>query len=153
MAGIRTRLTRMRRRRGFTLLELLIVMVIVGLLLAVAVPSVGRSISADRVNRAALVVQSMLAEAGQLSARRGQPLTVTLSSGSLRINLRSTGAALKQRQFGNTSDMRATLAINPSGGVTVFPNGRGSAALTVTLTGGGETVTVTRSTTGVIRRQ
>lgn len=153
MLGIRRIQTRIGARGGFTLIELLIVVVIVGLLLAVSVPGIGRSINADRVNRSAFVVQSMLDEAGQLAARRAAPVTVTLASGTLRVNLRSTGAALKQRSFGGSEDVRAGIAINPSGGITIFPNGRSNAALTVTLTGGGETATVTRSTTGVIRRQ
>lgn len=153
MAGFRGALTQLRSRAGFTFIELMVVVVVLGLVMAVALPSVGKSVNTDRVNRSVLVVQSMLAEAGQLAARRNEPVTVTLSSGVLSINQRSTGTALKQRSFGPTSDLRATLAISPATGVTIFPNGRSSAAISVTLTGGNASATVTRSTTGVIRRQ
>lgn len=152
MAGIRT-VGMNARRRGFTLIELMIVVIIVGLLLGVAIPRVGNSITRDRVDRAAFVVQGVLDEATQIARRRGVPVTVTLQSSALRINLRSSGAALKSRNFGNASDMRATLALNPSGGITIFPTGRASAALTVTISGGGASSTVTRSATGIIRRQ
>lgn len=152
MAGIRNRRLNIARR-GFTLIELMIVVIIVGILLGVAIPRVGRSISQDRVLRAAYVVQGMIDEAGQIARRRGVPVTVTVASSTLRINLRSSGAALKSKTFGNASDMRATVALNPSGGITIFPNGRASAALTVTVSGGGNTERVTRSATGIIRRQ
>ncbi len=141
------------RRRGFTLIELLLVIVIIGVLLATALPKVGRSISRDRVNRAAFIVQGMLDEAGQISRRQGVPVTVTFASSAFRINLRSSGVAVKSRLFDAASDVGATLSLNPSAGITIFPTGRANAALTVTVTGGGVTKTVTRSTAGIIRRQ
>jgi prepilin-type N-terminal cleavage/methylation domain-containing protein len=141
------------RRAGFTLIELMIVVVIIGLLLGVAIPRVGTSITRDRVSRAAFVVQGVLDEATQIARRQGVPVTVTLQSSALRINLRSSGVALKSRTFGTASDIGATLALSPSGGITIFPTGRASAGLTVTITGGDATSTVTRSATGIIRRQ
>ena len=151
MARIRPSLTRTRRPAGFTLIELMIVVVIAGLLLAVAVPNIGRQISRDRANRAAAVVFGMLDEASQLAVRRRLPVTVTLSSGSVVVKDRASNAVLKQRQFGG-GDMRATVTFNPSGGITIFPNGRANQALTVTVTGGSRTATVTRSATGILRR-
>ena len=151
MAGIRTAVTRIRRRPGFTLIELMIVVVIVGLLLGVAVPRVGRQISTDRANRAAAVVLGMLDEAGQLAVRRSAPVTVTMSSGVVFVRDRATSAVLRQRTFGG-DDIRATVSFAPSAGITIFPNGRANAALTVTLTGGDATATVTRTATGILRR-
>lgn len=152
MAGIRSRHPSVARS-GFTLIELMIVVVIVGLLLGVAVPRVGASIARDRVDRATFMVQGVLDEATQIARRRGVPVTVTVVDQALRINLRSSGAAIKTKRFGSTSDMVANIAINPTTGITIFPNGRANAAVTITVSGSGNTNTVTRSATGIVRRQ
>lgn len=141
----------MHRQRGFTLIELMLVVVIVGLMLAVAVPNVGRQVSSDRANRVASVILGMLDEAGQMAVRRRSPVTVTVSSSTVTVRDRATNAVLRQRAFGS-NDLRATVAFNPSTGITIFPNGRANAALTVTVTGGSATSTVTRSATGILRR-
>ena len=151
MARIRPRPSAARSRPAFTLIELMIVVVIVGLLLATAVPNVGRQINTDRANRSASVVLGMLDEASQLAVRRRSPVTVTLSSGTLFVRDRASNAVLKQRTF-TGNDLRATIAFNPTTGITIFPNGRSTANLTVTVTGGTATRTVTRTATGILRR-
>jgi len=140
-------------RRGFTLIELLVVIVIAGVLVAMSAGAIGRQIARDRVLRSASVVEGMLSEASQLAVRRRLPVTVTLSGTTLRINDRASGTALESRNFGPTFDLRATLAVNPSGGVTIYPNGRANAALQVTVSGSGLTQTVSRTATGIVRRQ
>lgn len=152
MAGIRTAVTRIRRRGGFTLIELMIVVVIVGLMLGIAVPSVGRQISTDRANRAAAVILGMLDEAGQLAVRRRAPVTVTLSSGVVFVRDRATNTILRQRTFGG-NDMKATVAFNPSAGITIFPNGRANTGLRVSVSGGDATAVVSRTATGILRRE
>lgn len=145
--------TRSRPRGGFTLIELLIVVIIAGVLLTISAGAIGRQISRDRVLRSATVVEGMLAEAGQMAVRRRTPVTVTLVSNALRINDRATGNALRSENFGPGFDLRATLALNPSGGITIFPNGRANAAISVTVSGSGVTQTVSRTATGIVRRQ
>lgn len=140
------------RRRGFSLVELLVVVVILGVLLATASARIGRQVSQDRTLRAATVVQGMLVEASQLAVRRRSPVRVALSGTALRISDRATGNVLRQRDFSAASDLRATLTLSPSSGITIFPSGRADAALTVTLTGAQATRTVTRSATGIVRR-
>lgn len=152
MAGFGQNHPRLRQASGFSLIELLLVMTIVGLLLSIAIPRIGTQVNSDRANRAASAIFGMLDEANQLAVRRRAPVTVTLSSGTITIRDRATGAALKRRSFGPTSDLRGTVTFSPSAGVTIFPNGRANAALTVTVTGGSASSTVTRTATGILRR-
>lgn len=140
-------------RRGFTVVELLIVMVVAGILISISANSIARQVRRDRVIRSATVVEGLLAEAGQLAVRRRSPVTVTLSGTTFRINDRSTGTAVKSKDFGPGFDLQATLAFTPSTGVTIFPNGRASAALRVTVSGSGVTQAVSRTATGIVRRQ
>lgn len=139
-------------RRGFSLIELLVVMVVAGLLLGIGGASIGRQIARDRVVRSATVVQGMLTEASQLAVRRRAPVQVTLSGTALQITDRATGFVLKEQNFGPAFDLRATVALNPTTGITIFPNGRANAALSVTVSGSQLTITITRSATGIVRR-
>jgi prepilin-type N-terminal cleavage/methylation domain-containing protein len=140
-------------RRGFTVIELLIVLVISGILISISANGIGAAIRRDRVVRSASVVEGLLTEAGQLAVRRRKPVTVTLSGTTFSINDRATSTAIKTKNFGPGFDLRATLAFNPSGGITVFPNGRADQALTVTVSGHGISHTVSRTATGIVRRQ
>ncbi len=141
------------RRHGFTIIELLIVVAVVGILLTISANSIGRQIARDRVLRSATVVEGMLAEAGQLAVRRRAPVRLTLSGTRLSISDRGTGTVLRSRDFGPRFDLRATLAVDPTAGVTIFPNGRADAAVRFTVSGSGVSQTVSRTATGIVRRQ
>ncbi|MDH5235077.1 MAG: prepilin-type N-terminal cleavage/methylation domain-containing protein [Gemmatimonadota bacterium] len=143
----------MRSRPAFSLIELLVVVVVAGILLTIGGASIGRQIARDRVLRSATVVEGMLTEASQLAVRRRAPVRIVLASSALQITDRASGTVIKQRNFGRAYDLRATLAINPTTGITIFPNGRADAALAVTVSGSGLVTTVSRTATGIVRRQ
>jgi len=140
-------------RRGFSLIELLMVLSITGILIAIAASQIGRQLSRDRVLRAATAVQGVLVEASQLAVRRRTPMRVVLSGSSVQVRQRSGDSLVRQWSFDAASDMRATLAFTPSTGITIFPNGRADTTLAVLLTSAMGRATVTRSATGIIRRQ
>lgn len=149
----------MRGRAGFTLVEVLVVVVIIGILVTVSGASIGKQIAKDRVLRASTVVEGMLTEATQLAVRRRVPICVQQSGDVLQLTERpasggcADGTVVKSRGFGVGSDLTATLALDPAAGVTIFPNGRANAALTVTVAGEGLQLVVGRSATGIVRRQ
>lgn len=142
-----------KARRGFTVVELLIVLVVAGILISISANSIAKQIRRDRVVRSVSVVEGLLSEAGQMAVRRRAPVTVTLSGTTFRINDRKSGSVIKSRNFGPGFDLQATLAFNPSSGVTIFPNGRANQAISITVTGNGVSHTVSRTATGIVRRQ
>jgi prepilin-type N-terminal cleavage/methylation domain-containing protein len=138
---------------GFTLIELLVVIVITGILATIAGTAVGRVVARDRVLRATTVVEGMLGEATQLAVRRRTPMQLRLRGSTLQIIQRGdTLAPVRSRRFDAGSDLQATLTLDPSGGITIFPNGRADRALTVTVSGEGARFQVQRSATGIVRR-
>lgn len=139
--------------RGFSLIELLVVLSITGILIAVSVTQISRQMNRDRVLRAATMVQGVLVEASQLAVRRRAPMRVVLTGSSVQVRQRTGDSLVRQWRFDAASDMRATLAFTPSAGITIFPNGRADTTLSVLLTSTTGRATVTRSATGVIRRQ
>jgi prepilin-type N-terminal cleavage/methylation domain-containing protein len=140
-------------RAGFSLIEMLVVVVMVGVLLALSAGAIGRQIARDRVLRSANVVQGMLTEASQLAVRRSVPVRVELNGTSLQIIDRDALTVLKQRDFGPGYDLRATLTLNPGAGITIFPNGRADSGIRIAVSGAGLSTTVSRTATGIVRRQ
>lgn len=139
--------------RGFSLIELLIVISISGILIAVATTQIGRQLSRDRMLRAATMVQGGLVEASQLAVRRRTPMRVVRSDAAVQVRQRAGDTLLRQWCFDAASDVQATLVFTPSSGITIFPNGRADTALAIVLTSATGRATVTRSATGVLRRQ
>ncbi len=72
----------MRRTRGLTLLELAVVMAVLVILAALAVPSLGARLERQRVQGAAEALAADLAEARFEAARRSVPLFVEASTGA-----------------------------------------------------------------------
>ena len=140
-------------RVGFSLIELLVVVALIGILAALSAGPVGRQIAQDRVRRSAMVVEGLLTEASELAVRRRLPTTVTLSGSAIQIRDRASNTILRQRNFGPTFDLKATVAFSPAAGITIFPNGRANAGLRISLSGSGYSTVVSRTATGIVRRE
>ena len=71
------------RRSGFTLTELLMVIVILGILATLATPRVYQTVARAKVNQAAGVIAADLEQAVTLAGRRRQPVVVSLESATV----------------------------------------------------------------------
>jgi type II secretion system protein H len=141
-------------RHGFSMMEMLVVIVILGVLSAMVGPAMSRIVRHNRVNRSATLIAADLQNAFAVAARQREPVRIQADANSRSYQFvdRKTGAVLRIRTFyGDTSEYRLTrLTFTPST-IDVFPSGVSSAALVVDLANGDYTRQVTASTAGFIR--
>lgn len=141
-------------RLGFTILELIAVVAILGILATMAGPAISRIVRHQRVNRAATVIAADLQNAFAVAARQRQPVRIQADAGTRSYQFvdRRTGAVLRIRTFyGDTSEYRLTkLVFNPTT-IDVFPSGISSTAVTIDLANGDYAKQITASTAGFVR--
>jgi type IV fimbrial biogenesis protein FimT len=141
-------------RRGFSMLELVVVMVIVGIMAALAAPSISTVMRHNRVNRAAAVITSDFQNAFAVAARQREPVRIQAdaSTQSYQFIDRRSGTVLRTRTFyGSTSDYSLTSLVFHPATIDVFPNGVSSAVDTVDLADGDYSKRITASTAGFVR--
>jgi prepilin-type N-terminal cleavage/methylation domain-containing protein len=123
-----------RRRGGFSIIELLIVVILVGIVMSVAGLRVSAMMTQQRVVRAASTIQTDMEMAFAIAGRNREPMKMVFSSSSGAILFRvtdRTGATeykrtdLKQLGLAN-GDVTASSAE-----ITVFPNGFASDTLSI----------------------
>jgi prepilin-type N-terminal cleavage/methylation domain-containing protein len=140
-------------RKAFTIPEMLLVVAIIGIIAAIGAPKIATMIRHQRVNKAASLVVADLQNVFAMAGRQRAPVHVAYDSAVLSYTFtdRKTGTVLQTRTLGSTSEYRlTTLTFSPTV-VDMFPNGIGSAALTVTVGAGDYSRTVTASTAGFVR--
>jgi prepilin-type N-terminal cleavage/methylation domain-containing protein len=145
-----------RRRNlpaGFSMLEMLLVLIVIGLLVAISIPRMGRVMRHERVNRAAQVVVADLQNGFAMAGRQRAPvrLTFTAATKTYVFSDRATGTVFQTRIMDNRSEYAlTTLSASPSS-IDVLPNGIGSVSLMVTIAQGDYSRTVTASSAGFVR--
>ena len=141
-------------RGGFTIFELLIVVVILGVLATIMGPATSRIVRHNRVNRAATVIASDLQNAFAVAARQREPVRIQADAATRSYQFidRRSGNVLRIRTFyGDTSEYRLTSLVFTPTTIDVFPNGVSSAAVKIDLANGDYTKQITASTAGFIR--
>ena len=141
------------RTSGFSMLEMLIVLIIIAILVGIGIPQISRLIRHERVNRAAQVLVQDLQNGFAMAGRQRAPvrLTFTPTTKTYIFTDRSSGTVLQTRVMSTGSEYSLT-ALTPSvTTVDILPNGIGSAAFTVDLVNGDYQRRVWASTAGFIR--
>jgi len=122
-------------RRGFTIIEAVMVMLIVVVVVASLTPAVSRQITHSRINRAASVCAADFYMAQALAARNRQPVRVVFDSTAKTATLRlPNDSILVTRYYGlNGSFKLPSFSASPSV-VQVLPSGMANTTITVNMT-------------------
>lgn len=141
------------RRRGFTLIEMLIVVVVGGLLLSTALPAFSRQLAASRSSQVGSVVGADLELAFSYAAKQRRPVRIAYTSQTMTYTIadRSTGTVFITRPLGAGSEWGLSAVTFSASPVDVFPGGIASGSLAVTLASGASTHTVRMTRAGLVR--
>lgn len=126
-----------RRRDGFTMLELLVVMTIMAIMGAVALPAIGRSMAASNINRSAAVVATTLRESYSLAARRRRPIRLSFDTANKAIFARDDvlpDSLFLRQYFNSKSDLPVQQLAATDTQIVIYPNGMADGAVTVDIT-------------------
>lgn len=142
-----------RNERGMTMVEIFTVMVIMGILMLTAMPRVGQTFRASRVDRAAGLVALTLERSFTLASRQRRPVTVTCDCANQAIEIRdlATDALYLRRDFGPSTEYQVDSLSLSEGSVTVSPTGVSNLPLTVNIAAGASNRQVTMSSAGLVR--
>ena len=141
-------------RFGFSVIELIAIVAILGIMAAIAGPAMSRIVRHQRVNRATTLIASDLQNAFATAARSREPVRVQADNANRSYQFvdRKSGAVLKIRSFyGDTSEYKLSVLNFAPATLDVFPNGVSSAPLTIDLANGDYSKQITASTAGFVR--
>ena len=140
-------------RRGFSLVELSIAMVLAAVGMSMAIRPLSRTLGHERINRSASVVASDLELALSLASRQRHPVRVVFDSIAIQYTItnRLDGTVYQRRSLGPQSEFTLSGARFQPATLDIFPSGLASGPLTVTLGTGTYTRQVTMTRAGLIR--
>ena len=130
-----TKRYRLRARHGFSLMEMLVVVILVGIIMSVAGVRVSGMMTQQRVIRAASTIQTQMETAFAMAGRNRVPIRILFATSASAITLKVTDRA-GTTTFGTPLDFKQLGLSNgnvtvSSSDVTVFPNGFASDTLSV----------------------
>ncbi len=108
-------MTLRRRQGGLTLIELSVVLVIMGLALALAMPFVGRGMESVRIAAGRRRVVSFLTDAGVRAVNTGKPVLVGYDFASNTFFQTLSGESKPRSSFTLPEGLRVTRVESPSG--------------------------------------
>lgn len=126
----------MQSRDGFTIIELLIVLIIAGIIGGIAMVQAGKTLAHTSVQQAAAVISMDMKLAHTLAARAREPVRISIDTANRIIRVVDYNAwttVFSERRFGNADDMPVQFMAATDTTLLVFPTGLTSGNLDVTV--------------------
>ena len=134
-AGAAGRSVPQQVRSGFTLVELLIVLALIGIVASIAIRSVGDTIRRDRVQKASAIISTDIEQAFALAARQRTPMRLQFDSARRTFSVverADTTFKYRTRQF-VTGDLALDYIAVSSQTVDIMPSGLSADTLRLRL--------------------
>jgi prepilin-type N-terminal cleavage/methylation domain-containing protein len=141
------------RRAGFSLIEMLVTVSMLGIMVGMVAPNVSKDISHSRVNGAAQVVAGDLEQALSLAGRQRRPVRVVVDGSAKEIQLidRVSGQLISRRRLGDVSEYKLYSVSGSPSTVDLLPHGVATSSTIVILSAGGYSRRVTMTRGGHVR--
>jgi Tfp pilus assembly protein FimT len=151
--------TPIRRRSGFSMLELLVVFIVFALVVKISIRSVGDTLRRDRASKAASILGSDIEQAFSIAARQRMPVLMVLDRSNKTFSIidrASTTKIYRQRSFKKTAEYGVDTLYANRDTIVIMPNGLATNSwdLTLRITSSGGvayTKSVSVSTGGMVR--
>ncbi|MDQ3801470.1 MAG: GspH/FimT family pseudopilin [Acidobacteriota bacterium] len=110
-----------RKQHGFSLIELIIVVLVIAIMLTASFPAIRRSLQLYRLESAAGLVTSRLTEARMVAVKRNRRASVALNTGSNTLEIRSLDDNGQSVVIGSAVSLPqdVVLQISPGGGDSI----------------------------------
>ncbi|NLG62461.1 MAG: prepilin-type N-terminal cleavage/methylation domain-containing protein [Candidatus Cloacimonetes bacterium] len=142
------------RRQGFTLLEVLVVMVIVAIAIMMAAPSIGRGLAQTRAQQAAATIAQDLQRAASLASRTNHPVLVRFDLDALSYEIvdRTDGTVYARQHFGaNESELSLSSMTTENTTWVLYPNGTTAGNYSVNIRAGDRRHVIRMTRAGLIQ--
>jgi len=142
-----------KKRAGFSLIEMLLVLIVIGLLVRITVVKTSRIMRHERVNRAAQVLVQDLQNGFAMAGRQRAPVRLTFTSATKTyvFSDRLAGTVYLTRIMDNRTEYQLSAMTPSVATIDILPNGIGSTAFFVDVGLGDYSKRVTASSAGFIR--
>jgi Tfp pilus assembly protein FimT len=144
----------MRARFGYTVIELLAVVLLAGIVAGTAMPRMAHAMAGNRVQRAAAVVTTDLQLAHSMAARQRRPVLIEVDTVAQLVRVRdlSTSSTIfSQRFLGTNSEFGVGRLTASPLQVIVYPTGVANSNIDITLRAGDQVRQVRMTRAGQVR--
>ena len=142
-------------RRGFTLLELLVVLVLAGVVASLSMGRFASILAHERVAKAAVGLATDVQQAFAITGRVRRPVRVRVDTSTMQLLItdRSTTTVYRQTPFGSRYNLKSSnVRIYPSATTyEIYPNGFASDSMVITLTASGSQRSIKVSKSGMVQ--